>query len=72
MSLWTTFHTSKTKDKLDGRVRNDATISARITIEQIKKKIALKMHTKIHRGNVKSKCMMYDNIFPINIAVKIN
>lgn len=39
MSLWTTFHTSKTKDKLDGRVRNDATISARITIEQIKKKL---------------------------------
>lgn len=38
MSLWTTFHTSKTKDKLDGRVRNDATISARITIEQIQKK----------------------------------
>lgn len=43
-----------------------------LQLNRYKKKIALKMHTKIHRGNVKSKCMMYDNIFPINIAVKIN
>lgn len=58
MSLWTTFHTSKTKDKLDGRVRNDATISARITIEQIKKKNCIE---NAHQ-NTQRKCQeqMYD------------
>lgn len=47
-----TLRKSKT---VDGQVRSDATISARITIEQNKKKTAWKMHIKIHRGNVKSK-----------------